>query len=65
MEVKEAIEHTKNKSGMKVSFSGAVRRTGKGTNYIRQEIADHYKQAKEAWLKGDLETVAEFFGLYV
>ena len=64
-DIKEAIEHTKNKKGMKVSFSGSVRRTGKGTNYIRQEIAEHFALTREAWLKGDLETVAEFFGLYV
>ena len=60
----EAIEHTKNKHGMKVDFSGAMRNRPDGA-FIRAEIAKHFDQAREAWLKGDLGTVAEFFGLYV
>ena len=81
MELKEAIEHTKNKKGMKCSMSGMCKNAGKeldrigpgkrGANYAAgyayslREMASNYDEAREAWLKGDLETVAEFFGLYV
>lgn len=81
MNYKEAIEHTKNKKGMKQSVSGLfeqsallldkVGESGNGMDYgagyafTLREMAEHFGQAKEAWLTGDLETVAEFFGLYV
>lgn len=64
MELLDAIKCTKNKKGMKVDFSGMMRhRTG--GSWIRKEISDHFNLAREAWLKGGLETVADFFGLYV
>lgn len=69
MDIKKAVEHTKNKKGMRVSFTGIASRAnsplGRGERYMIQEMGKHYQQAREAWLKGDLETVAEFFGLYV
>lgn len=66
MEINEAIEHTKNKPGVKVSFSGAMRADkSSGGQWIRGELSKHFKEAREAWLNGDLETVAAFFGLYV
>jgi len=81
MELKEAIEHTKNKKGMKQSVSGLFEQSafilddigenregidyGAGYAFTLREMSEHFYQAREAWLKGDLETVAEFFGLYV
>ena len=65
VKIKEAIEHTKNKPGMYVSFSGVTTIDGQGKAYMRRKLSEHYKMAREAWLSGDLETVAEFFGLYV
>ena len=69
MDIKEAINHTINKKGMYVSFTGIASRANKpldkGQRYMIQEMGKHYQQTREAWLKGDLETVAEFFGLYV
>lgn len=72
MEIGEAIEHTKNKKGMKVSMSGLVAGVSRerdsdhaGYAYTSNEMQKHFYQAREAWLAGDLETVAEFFGLYV
>jgi hypothetical protein len=80
MTKEEAIVHTKNKSGMKQSFSGLCFNSSKLLEFATQDqdvdygagyaysltvMAEHYNQAREAWLKGDLETVAEFFGLYV
>ena len=64
MNYKQAIEHTENKKGMKVDFSGAMRHRS-GGNQFRKIISEHFDEAREAWLNGDLETVAEFFGLYV
>ena len=73
MNIQEAIEHTKDKGGMKVSMSGIVSRITekrKGSvsaadRFMLDGMEKHYQQAREAWLKGDIETVAEFFGLYV
>jgi len=81
MDIKEAIEHTKNKKGMKQSVSGLFENSsqildkigedkngmdyGAGYAFILRQMSEHYNLAREAWLKGDLETVAEFFGLYV
>ena len=72
MTVPEAIEHTKDKPGMKVSISGIASRVSKhrgaidkGQKYMLEEFGKHFEQARAAWLNGDLETVAEFFGLYV
>ena len=81
MQLQEAIEHTKNKKGMKQSVSGLFANSaemlesiggdkngcnyGAGYAYTLQSMSEHFYQAREAWLKGELETVAEFFGLYV
>jgi hypothetical protein len=81
MELNIAIEKTKNKPGMKQSVSGLIRNSsellegigedrdgadyGAGYAFSLKEMSKHYNQAREAWLKGELETVAEFFGLYV
>lgn len=81
MDYKQAIEHTKNKKGMKQSMPGILKKSsdilnavscgpikfeeGESYAFVLDEISDHYKQARTAWLTGDLETVAEFFGVYV
>lgn len=81
MNYKQAIEHTKNKKGMKQSVSGLFEQSsqildkigenengmnyGAGYAFTLRQMSEHYYQAREAWLTGDLETVAEFFGLYV
>ena len=68
MNIEEAIEHAKNKKGMYVSFGGvlrALRMRYHGYKYSSDELSKHYYMAKEAFMAGDLETVAEFFGLYV
>jgi len=71
MNYKEAIEHTKNKKGMKCCLPGLLKKVAGhmdkidgGQAYALEEVAKHYNQARIAWLTGDLETVAEFFGLY-
>jgi hypothetical protein len=67
--VAEAIEKTKNYRGFKVSFSGTVNRCKKtmenSDHFILDEMLNNYSEAKEAWLKGDLNTVASFFAIYV
>ena len=81
MNYKEAIEHTKNKKGMKQSVSGLFESSSEMLNLIGKDkdginfgdgyafslvgMSKHFYEAREAWLNGDLETVAEFFGLYV
>ncbi len=72
MEIADAIEHTKNKMGMKVSMCGMASQithhrgaVNNASKFMLDEFQKHFYQAREAWLNGDLETVAEFFGLYV
>lgn len=72
MNLQEAIKHTINKGGMKVSVGGVASaigrskgRTSNADKFMIDSLQKHFYQAREAWLKGDLETVAEFFGLYV
>jgi hypothetical protein len=66
MTIEEAIEHTKQKAGMKISFRGALKAgIGNGGSYIRTELGNDYEIARTAWLTGNIEEVAEFFGLYV
>ena len=72
MNIQEAIEHTKNKDGMKVSITGIASRlsrhrgsTDNGQKYMLEQFGKHFAEAREAWLKGDIGAVAEFFGLYV
>ena len=71
MNIKEAIEHTKNKKGMKCCLPGLLKkvanckgRIDRGCAFQLEEIAKHYNQARNAWLTEDLHTVAEFFVLY-
>jgi hypothetical protein len=71
LNLEEAIEHTKNKRGFKVSITGIASRIfshrgaiDKGQKYLIKEFGRHFDQARQSWLNGDLETVAEFFGLY-
>lgn len=81
MTTKEAIEHTRKKSGMKQSVSGLISQSadilesigenkdgmdfGAGYAFTLRQMSEHFYQARNAWLNDDLETVAEFFGLYV
>ncbi len=81
MKYKEAIEHSKNKKGMKQSVSGLFESSavfldsigenehgcdsGAGYAFTLRIMAEHFYKAREAWLNDDLEKVAEFFGLYV
>lgn len=74
MNYQEAIAHTKNKGGMKQSLPGfllniaAKLKDKYGDDadcFVMGEISQHFEQARKAWLEDDLETVAEFFGLYV
>ncbi len=81
MEYKKAVEHTKNKKGMKQSVSGLIESSsvmlesigenregsdfGAGYAFTLKQMSKHFYEAREAWLNDDLETVAEFFGLYV
>lgn len=81
MDYKEAVKHSKNKKGMKQSVNGLFSNSselleaigenrdgidhGSGYAFALKEMSEHYYQARKAWLTGDLETVAEFFGLYV
>ena len=72
MEIEKYIEITKNKRGLKLSVSGTIRRStnkkgrlSKLEIFSLQEINRLYYEGREAWLKGDLETVAELFGILV
>lgn len=81
MDLQEAIQHSKDKKGMKLCVSGlfiksaeilelsaerpTTSESGGGYAFVLTEMATHFDQAREAWLNGDLETVAQFFGLYV
>ena len=84
MTIEEAIEHAKNKKGMKQSFGGLCNRSASilewvskkvpkgdgpdmasGYAFTLRELTKHFYMAREAFMEGDLETVAEFFGLYV
>lgn len=72
MTVAEAIEKTKSNKGMRVSITGISSRISAhrgsvdgGTRYMVGEFGKHFQMAREAWMGGDLTTVAEFFGIYV
>lgn len=72
MTIKQAIDHTKNKKGIKICLPGLLGTVSthkgnlnRGYRFALQEVSKHFDQAQEAWLHGDLETVADFFGLYV
>jgi len=72
MDYLQAVEHTKNKKGMKQSMTGLCYKIANsrgaisgGLKFTVEELGKHFSQARNAWLTGDLETVAEFFGLYI
>jgi hypothetical protein len=63
------IEITKKKGGMKISVNGAIEnacrsRSSQGCAGAR-EVSRLYARGREAWMKGDFETVSEMFGLLV
>ena len=69
--LEKAIEHTKNKKGMKLCITGLIKKIvisrdkiGNSEKYSLKVFGKHYNLARKAWLNGDLKTVAEFFGLY-
>ncbi len=71
MTIAEAIERTKNKKGMRVSIRGICSRIsggrgaiGRADKFMLSEFGKNFGLAKQTWLEGDLEAVAEFFGLY-
>jgi hypothetical protein len=63
MKLQEAIEATKNYKGMKCSVSGMIANGKRG--FLAFEFDKNYHAAREAWLKSDLKTVSDFFGIYV
>lgn len=69
-ELNKYIEQTKNFNKMRISVDGVLERISnkKGTinrsdKYMLKEINRLYQLGREAWLNGDLETVAEMFGI--
>lgn len=79
MELTEAIEKTKNWGiinnpdgtktiKMKLSFEGSIRAavSSEGSDmWGAEELIRFFHIAKEAWMKGDLETVSDYFGILV
>lgn len=79
MELIEAIEKTRNwgitqnpdgttTHSMKLSFEGSIRNavSSEGKDMTgAEELIRFFSIAKKAWLKGDLETVADYFGILV
>lgn len=63
MTVDEAIELTKNYTGLKYSVSGMIANGKKAFSACKFDKNFHV--AREAWLKGDLKEVADFFAIYV
>ena len=79
MEMKELIKRTtnwgvtENPDGTKTmkmklsvdgSLSNLIRSDGKDSSGMKEAVRFFYI-AKEAWLRGDLETVADYFGILV
>lgn len=52
---------------MKVSLNGVLLRMrgNKGLRFMVEEFLKHFSMAKAALQKGDIETVKEFFALYI
>ena len=57
---------------MRVSITGICTRISsrKGSltssdKYMIREFADHFNQARKAWLDGNIEVIADFFSIYV
>lgn len=67
-DLEQMIEKTKKYNKVKLSFEGSVnnviRSCGEDSWGIR-EACRLYKEGREAWLRGDLETVSELFGILV
>ncbi len=66
----ELIKRTQDYPKLKVSVDGVLLRIAekKGNisndlRFMAKEIARLYSLGREAWLKGDLETVADMFGV--
>jgi hypothetical protein len=53
-------KRTENFSGMKISVSGSAR---SGDAWSKGEVARLYYEGRAAWMTGDLETVADMFGV--
>ena len=71
-EKENAIERTKSRKGFKVSITGISSRIsnsrGKidsGQKYMLGEFGKHFLEARQGWLEGNLDIVADFFGIYV
>lgn len=77
MEMEELIERTKNwgvtenpdgsrtikfKLSLEGTYHNMISSEGKDDGSMEQVVKFFYT-AKEAWLKGDLETVADYFGI--
>ena len=72
MTYEEAVKKTKEGVCMKISITGICGRLSrhignvdKGQKYMLQEFGKHFNQARDAWWNNDLETVAQFFKIYV
>ena len=70
MEINVAINHTVNYTGTKVSITGICSRLSRhrgavdnGQKYMLSQFAEHYGQAKNAWIAGDYKTLSEFFAV--
>jgi len=62
MDLQTAINQSKKYERMKVCVSGLKKYR---SNFMIKTFLGHYEEAREAWLKGDLETLSDFFGIYV
>lgn len=72
MELSEAIDYTKNTMRLRVSITGIASRISrhrgaidKGQKHLLAEFGKNFSEARQAWLNGDMKTVAEFFTIYV
>ena len=71
-ELKEAIDYTKNTMRLRVSITGIASRISrhrgaidKIQKHLLSEFGKNFSEARQAWLNGDMKTVAEFFTIYV
>lgn len=65
----DLIERSEHFNGMKISVNGAVANATRKANSVDawgiKEVARLYHEGRQAWLTGDLETVANMFGILV
>ena len=66
----DLIQRTKDFSRMKISINGVLTKVSKSKGnlsnsdrFCLDEILRLYLQGRDAWLEGDLETVADMFGI--